>query len=151
MAPPAPLCLSMAEIKIKSKKRKMGQIWRGESVLPVTYLDLEGQESVFSEGDKIKITGISKGRGYAGVVKRHHFAGGPKTHGQADRWRHAGSMGQTTTPGRVYKGKRMSGHMGVDTVTLKTSVLEIQGGGKILVVKGPVPGSFGSEVLIKKI
>lgn len=151
MAPPAPLCLYMAEIKIKSKKRKMGQIWRDESVLPVTYLELGVQESVFSEGDKIKITGVSKGRGYAGVVKRYHFAGGPKTHGQADRWRHAGSMGQTTTPGRVYKGKRMSGHMGVDKVTLRTSVLEVQSDGKILVVYGPVPGSFGSEVLIKKI
>lgn len=151
MAPPAPLCLYMKEIGIKSKKRKMGQVWRGENVLPVTYLALEIQESGLAEGDKIRITGVSKGRGYAGVVKRYHFAGGPKTHGQADRWRHAGSMGQTTTPGRVYKGKRMSGHMGVDKVTLRTSVLEVQSDGKILVVKGPVPGSFGGEVLIKKI
>ena len=142
----------MVEAIIKAKKRKMGQIWREENVLPVTFLSLVSEEATgLAADDAIKITGVSKGRGYAGLVKRHHFAGGPKTHGQSNRWRHAGSMGQTTTPGRVYKGKRMSGHMGVAKVSLKTSILEVQNEGKVLVVKGPIPGSFGSEVLIKKI
>jgi large subunit ribosomal protein L3 len=141
----------MVEVKVASKKRRMGQIWREEAVLPVTYLDLKGSGANFVEGDKIRVTGVSKGRGYAGVVKRHHFAGGPKTHGQADRWRHAGSMGQTTTPGRVYKGKRMSGHMGVEKISLRTRILEVQNNGKTLLVYGPVPGSVGSNVLIKKI
>lgn len=130
----------------------MSQIWIQEKVVPVTFLAVKNDGAAnFSGGDSIKITGISKGRGYAGVVKRYHFAGGPKTHGQADRWRHAGSMGQTTTPGRVYKGKRMSGHMGVEKVSLRTNVLEVRDEGKTLVVKGPIPGSFGSKVLVKKI
>src|SRR3989338_5646222 len=64
---------------------------------------------VFAPGDTVSVTGISKGKGFAGVVKRHHFKGGPRTHGQSDRERAPGSIGQTTTPGRVYKGKRMAG------------------------------------------
>jgi large subunit ribosomal protein L3 len=68
-------------------------------------------------GDLVNVTGLSKGRGFAGVVKRHHFAGGPKTHGQTDRHRAPGSIGATTFPGRVLKGKRMAGHMGNRGVT----------------------------------
>ncbi|MEK7127491.1 MAG: 50S ribosomal protein L3, partial [Patescibacteria group bacterium] len=74
---------------------------------------------VFNVGDIIKISGVSKGKGFAGGVKRHGFKGGPKTHGQSDRQRAPGSIGQSTTPGRVYKGKRMAGHMGMDNVTVK--------------------------------
>jgi large subunit ribosomal protein L3 len=66
-------------------------------------------EEVLSAGDIVDVTGVTKGKGYAGVVKRHHFKGGPKTHGQSDRHRAPGSIGQSTTPGRVYKGKRMAG------------------------------------------
>src|SRR4030043_1852494 len=67
---------------------------------------------MFKPGDLLDVTGISKGKGFAGVVKRHHFAGGPKTHGQSDRHRAPGSIGATTSPGRVFKGLRMAGHMG---------------------------------------
>lgn len=120
--------------------------------MPITYLSLveAGSESL-AVNDGIKITAVSKGKGFAGVVKRHGFAGGPKTHGQSDRWRAPGSMGQTTTPGRVYKGKRMAGRMGSDRVSLKTVVLEVLEEGKILAVKGPVPGSFGQSVFIEKL
>src|SRR3972149_1976835 len=74
---------------------------------------------LFKPGDMVGVTGTSKGKGFAGVVKRHHFAGGPKTHGQSDRHRAPGSVGSTTTPGRVYKGKRMAGRMGKERVTVK--------------------------------
>ena len=69
---------------------------------------------VFVAGDHVSVTGVSKGKGFAGVVKRHGFAGMPKTHGTSDKWRAPGSIGSTTTPGRVYKGKRMAGRMGGD-------------------------------------
>jgi large subunit ribosomal protein L3 len=77
-------------------------------------------EEVFEVGDIVNVAGTSKGKGYAGVVKRHGFHGGPKTHGQSDRHRAPGSIGQSATPGRVYKGKRMAGRMGNERVTVRT-------------------------------
>ncbi|MDO8515308.1 MAG: 50S ribosomal protein L3 [bacterium] len=104
---------------------------------------------VFSLGDNIKVSGISKGKGFAGGVKRHGFKGGPKTHGQSDRQRAPGSIGQSTTPGRVYKGKRMAGHMGVDNITVKNlKVVEIKE--DLLIVKGLVPGYKGTLLKITK-
>ncbi len=106
---------------------------------------------VFAPGDLIRVTGTSKGKGFAGVVKRHHFRGGPRTHGQSDRERAPGSIGQTTTPGRVYKGKRMAGHMGVETITvrnLKIVAIDPQSG--ILTVKGLVPGAKNGLLLLQK-
>lgn len=106
-------------------------------------------EEVLSAGDIIDVTGTSKGKGYAGVVKRHHFKGGPKTHGQSDRHRAPGSIGQSTTPGRVYKGKRMAGRMGVDQVTVKNlEVIEYKDG--VLLVKGLIPGHISSIVTITR-
>lgn len=106
---------------------------------------------VFKVGDKVDITGTSKGKGFAGVVKRHHFAGGPKTHGQSDRLRAPGSIGQTTTPGRVYKGKRMAGRMGGEKVTVKNlEVVEVKPEENLLLVKGLVPGGKNSLLIIKK-
>ncbi|MBI4100069.1 50S ribosomal protein L3 [Candidatus Microgenomates bacterium] len=103
---------------------------------------------VFNSGDKIKVTGISKGKGFQGVVRRHGFHGGPKTHGQSDRQRHPGSIGQTTTPGRVYKGKRMAGHMGAGTVTVKNlEVFAIKPEENLLYIRGLVPG--GKNGLLK--
>jgi large subunit ribosomal protein L3 len=97
---------------------------------------------IFKVGDKVKISGKSKGKGFAGVLKRHGFAGGPRTHGQSDRERAPGSIGQTTTPGRVYKGKRMAGRMGGERVTVKNlKVVEV--GDDYLVVSGLVPGAKG--------
>jgi len=106
-------------------------------------------EEILGAGDIVDVSGTSKGKGYAGVVKRHHFKGGPKTHGQSDRHRAPGSIGQSTTPGRVYKGKRMAGHMGVDQKTVKNlEVIDLTDG--ILLVKGLVPGHISSMVTITK-
>jgi len=107
---------------------------------------------VFKVGDLVNITGISKGKGFAGVVKRWHFAGGPKTHGQSDRLRAPGSIGQGTTPGRVYKGKHMAGRMGQDRVTIKNLIVaEMDSENDKLAISGPVPGSPGSLLFIKKV
>lgn len=106
---------------------------------------------VLTPGDIIKVTGISKGKGFQGVVKRHGFHGGPKTHGQSDRERHPGSIGSTTTPGRVYKGKRMAGRMGGDTVTIKNLlVMDIDTEKNLLLVKGLVPGAKNGLLTITK-
>jgi len=104
---------------------------------------------VLKAGDIVDVTGISKGKGYAGVVKRHHFKGGPRTHGQSDRERAPGSIGQTTTPGRVYKGKRMAGRMGHERVTVKNlEVVDV--GQDYVAVKGLVPGPINSFLILKK-
>jgi len=103
-------------------------------------------------GDLINVTGFSKGRGFAGVVKRYHFAGGPKTHGQTDRHRAPGSIGATTFPGRVLKGKRMAGHMGNRRVTAhKLKVVQIDPERNLLLVRGAVPGANGGLLLIEKV
>jgi len=104
---------------------------------------------IFSAGDIVAVTGISKGKGFAGVVKRWGFHGGPRTHGQSDRERAPGSIGQTTTPGRVYKGKRMAGRMGSDRITQKNlKVVSIDKENNILLIKGAVAGKRGSLVEI---
>lgn len=106
---------------------------------------------VFKLGDFVSVTGVSKGKGFAGVVKRHNFRGGPKTHGQSDRHRAPGSIGQTTTPGRVYKGKRMAGHMGTDRVTVSNlQIVDIDTIEKTLYVLGLIPGPKNNLVIVKK-
>ncbi len=106
---------------------------------------------MFKPGDLVDVTGVSKGKGFAGVVKRHHFAGGPKTHGQSDRHRAPGSIGATTFPGRVFKGTRMAGHMGNRRVTVRNlRVLDVDLERNLLLVKGAVPGSKKGLLLIKK-
>lgn len=107
--------------------------------------------SIFEPGDLVDVTGISKGKGFAGVVKRYHFAGGPKTHGQSDRHRAPGSIGATTSPGRVFKGKRMAGHMGDERVTVRRlKVVEADAERNLLLVHGAVPGAKKGLVIIKK-
>ena len=107
--------------------------------------------SMFKAGDLIDVTGVSKGKGFAGVVKRHHFAGGPKTHGQSDRHRAPGSIGATTSPGRVWKGMKMAGHMGNTRVTVRhLEVVEADPDRNLLLVKGAVPGGRNGLLLIKK-
>ena len=107
--------------------------------------------SLFKEGDLVDVTGVSKGKGFAGVVKRHHFAGGPKTHGQSDRHRHAGSIGATTSPGRVFKGMRMAGRMGGERVTVRhLEVFKADLERNLLLVKGALPGSKNGLLLIRK-
>ena len=108
-------------------------------------------DQVFRKGSLVDIVGISKGKGFAGVVKRWGFAGGPRTHGQSDRERAPGSIGATTTPGRVYKGMKMAGHMGNRQVTVQgLEVLEIKEEENELWVEGSVPGSRNSILLIQK-
>lgn len=105
---------------------------------------------VFEPGDVINVTGTSKGKGYAGVVKLHGFHGGPKTHGQSDRHRAPGAIGSGTTPGRVYRGKKMSGRMGNEQVTIKNlEILDVKE--DTILVRGLVPGSKGSIVTITKV
>ncbi len=109
------------------------------------------QVSLFVAGDLVDVTGISKGKGFAGVVKRHHFAGGPKTHGQSDRHRHPGAIGSTTSPGRVWKGLRMAGRMGGERVTVsRLSILKADVERNLLLVKGAIPGNRNGLVLIRK-
>ncbi len=107
--------------------------------------------SLFQVGDLVDVIGVSKGRGFSGVVKRHHFRGGPKTHGQSDRLRHGGSVGATNTPGRVVKGLRMAGHMGNARVTIRNiKVLKTDLERNLLLLDGSVPGATDGLVLIKK-
>lgn len=106
---------------------------------------------VFAVGDGVRVTGVSKGKGFAGVVKRHGFRGGPRTHGQSDRERAPGSIGQTTTPGRVYKGKRMAGRMGGETVTVRgLKVVGVDAEKDILMIQGLVPGVTQGLLLVQK-
>jgi large subunit ribosomal protein L3 len=108
--------------------------------------------SLFKKGDVVSVIGTSKGKGFAGGVKRWHFAGGPRTHGQSDRERAPGSIGAGTTPGRVLKGKHMAGRMGSDRITVKNLIIvDIQADKNLLAVSGPVPGIPGNLLIIKKI
>ena len=105
---------------------------------------------LFSEGDLVDVTGTSIGRGFAGGVKRHGFHGGPKTHGQSDRHRAPGSIGSGTTPGRVYKGQRMAGHMGAIRVTVKNLKIIAKDEGKgLLLIEGAVPGATNGTVRVR--
>lgn len=107
--------------------------------------------SFLETGDRVKVRGLSKGKGFAGTIKRHHFHRGPKTHGQSDRERAPGSIGGTTFPGRVQKGKRMAGHMGNRTVTLRNAmVVRSEPGRNLLLLKGSVPGANGGLLSIRK-
>src|SRR5260221_7343082 len=124
--------------------------WTGDEELPKSG-DVMTVDSVFKPGDTVTVTGTSKGKGFAGVVRRYNFRGGPKTHGQSDRHRAPGSIGQTTTPGRVYKGKRMGGRMGSDTVTVRNlTVVDVDSENKKLFVAGLIPGHKSGWVFITR-
>ena len=105
---------------------------------------------VFAEGDLVDVKGVSKGKGFAGTVKRHHFSRGPKTHG-SDNYRKPGSIGPGTTPGRVYKGLKMGGHMGHERVTIKKlRVIRVDAERNLILVKGSVPGAPGALTFVRK-
>ena len=105
---------------------------------------------VFADGDIVHVTGVSKGKGFAGTVKRHNFSRGPKTHG-SDNYRKPGSIGPGTTPGRVYKGLKMGGHMGSDRVTVKKlRVVRVDAERNLILVKGSVPGAPGALTFVRK-
>lgn len=121
----------------------------GEDLKPGTAITLD---QVFSIGDAVKVQGTSKGKGFQGGVRRHGFHGGPKTHGQSDRHRAPGAIGSGTTPGRVYKGKKMAGHMGDRQVSARgLEVVKLDPQNNMLIIKGAVPGSTGSLVMITKL
>ncbi len=131
------------------------------AVLLKEFRDLESEEPLkpgdtlkldaFTAGDTVSVTGVSKGKGFSGVIKRHNFRGGPKTHGQSDRLRAPGSIGSSSYPSRVYKGMRMAGQMGGKTVTVKgLQVLKVDPENNILIIKGAVPGANKGIVLIRK-
>jgi len=113
----------------------------------------EGQEikvDVFEQGDYIDVIGVSKGRGFAGTIKRYGFGRGPKTHGQSDRMRSPGSIGMCAAPGRTLKGKRMGGRMGNDRITMQNlQVVRIDPEKNLLAVKGSIPGAMGGIVMIR--
>lgn len=135
---------------IIGKKIKMEQIFQGLDLYPVTWISLKGSELPELSSGLIlsKITGFSKGKGFQGVVKRHGFAGGPKTRGQKNRHRAPGSIGPTA-PQRVIPGRKMAGRTGGDKKTLKRiKVLEWQSENKMLAVRGSIPGARGSQVKI---
>jgi large subunit ribosomal protein L3 len=125
----------LREFRIKNTEYKMGD--------KVTV-------EIFGVGERVDVIGTSKGKGFAGVVKRYHFQGGPKTHGASDRVRAPGSNSSTTTPGRVYRGSRRPGHMGHERITaqgLKVVLVDVER--NLLGVHGAVPGPKGGLVMIQ--
>ncbi|MBA2520068.1 MAG: 50S ribosomal protein L3 [Chloroflexia bacterium] len=109
------------------------------------------QADVFAEGEMVDVSGTSKGRGFQGSVKRHGFAGGPKTHGQSDRHRAPGSIGSSATPGRVFKGMRMAGHMGNERVTVQNlKVFRVDTERNLLLIEGSVPGPNQGLLTIRR-
>lgn len=112
----------------------------------------EGEQvnvTVFEPGERVDVVGQSKGKGFQGGMRRHNFSGGPKTHGQSDRWRAPGSRSATTQPGRVYKGSRGPGHLGDDRVTVQNlKVVLVDAERNLLGVHGAVPGPRGALVVI---
>jgi large subunit ribosomal protein L3 len=108
-------------------------------------------DSVFTKGDVVSVVGTSKGKGFQGVVKRHHFGGGVRTHGQSDRERAPGSIGSSSFPSRVFRGQRMAGRMGGDRVTVRNlKVVGVLPDSNLLLVKGSVPGAINSVLEIHK-
>jgi large subunit ribosomal protein L3 len=124
------------------------RVW-GEDAVDVE----EGAEikvDVFATGELVDVTGTSKGRGFAGTIKRHHFNRQPKTHGQSDRERAPGSIGMCATPGRTFKGMKMSGRMGNDRITIQNlEVAVVDAEKNLLAVKGSIPGAKGGIVIIR--
>ena len=129
------------------KKIKTSRIKKGSSFEAGSEINLF---DMFKEGDKIDISGITSGKGFAGVMKRWNFRGLEASHGVSVSHRSHGSTGQRQDPGKVFKGKKMAGHMGVDKVTVKNlEIVIIDKENSLIAVKGSVPGNSGSDILIK--
>lgn len=123
--------------------------FRAESVDNLKVGDVLGVDQ-FQEGDSVKVSGLNKGRGFQGVVKRHGFSGGPKTHGQKNRHRAPGSIGNTS-PQRVVPGRKMAGHMGMERITIKNlKIVGVDKDNNILMIKGGLPGMKGTILEIRK-
>lgn len=157
--------VGFSELKEKHLKSAQGGLFKKVGIKPQKYLreflDFSdkgvkpGDElkvDIFNEGESVRVTGISKGRGFQGTMKRHNFSGANKTHGQSDRWRAPGSLGQSSSPSRVFKGIRMGGRMGSDRVTIAaTQIIKIDQEKNLIFIKGPVPGTTNSLVEIQKL
>ncbi len=145
----------------KSANKPMEGIFKKAKIKPVRFLQQISTDlsiktgdkittEIFQEGEKVDVTGVSKGKGTAGVIKRHGFHGGPGGHGSMFH-RAPGSIGHCEFPGRVVKGTKLPGHMGVDRVTVKNlKIIKIINESNILYIKGAVPGACGSLITIKK-
>jgi large subunit ribosomal protein L3 len=146
----------------KLTKPELGQLKNLPKLAVIREFRLEGDDdaaytvgqkldvTLFAAGDVVDVTGVSKGKGFSGHIKRHHFKRGPKTHG-SDHHRAPGSIGPGTTPGRVYKGMRMAGHMGDARATVKKlRVVRADAERNLLLVKGSVPGTLNGLILVKK-
>ena len=137
---------------ISGTKLKMTQIFKGAERIPVSVIRISQQEQLaeFKEGDLVKVTGITKGHGFQGVVKRYSFAGGPKTHGQKNRHRAPGSIG-ATAPQRVVPGKKMAGRMGGAKKTIRNlEVVTIDKEKSLVLLRGSVPGNVRGKIKISK-
>jgi len=143
----------------RANKAELGHVKRA-GVAPQRHLvelrdyDPEGEAvtvGIFEAGQKVDVTGTTKGRGTTGVMKRWGFAGMPASHGTKKKHRHPGSIGQRKTPGRVYKGKRMAGHYGGETVTtIGLEIVAVRGDDNVILLKGAVPGPNGGLVVLRQ-
>jgi large subunit ribosomal protein L3 len=154
-----------SELKEKHASKPKAGHFKKANVKPLRYVcefDLfsdrevkvgdELKVDIFSEGERVRVSGKTKGRGFQGVMRRHGFSGANKTHGQSDRWRAPGSIGQSSYPSRVFKGMPMAGRMGNKRKTIpETQVVRIDTERNLLFLKGPVPGAPNSLVEINKL
>lgn len=150
-------------VKRKSTKALAGLFRESGDKLPKRIKEIQSTQNleigatvsvteVLKPGDVVKVSGVSKGKGFTGVVKRHGFAGGPKTHGQSDRHRAPGSIGAGTDPGRVFKGLRMAGRSGGGSSSVRNlTVLHIDEQKNVIFVSGPVPGHFGGQLVLERL
>jgi large subunit ribosomal protein L3 len=143
--------LSKAEREHRKKASKMPSVLREFRDGAELEVGAEVKvEDLFKEGDLVDVTGVSKGRGYQGVIKRHGFSGFPATHGTHEYFRHGGSIGNRTHPGRVFKNKRMAGHMGSERVTAQNlAVVAVRAEDNVLLVRGAVPGGKNGLLFIR--
>ncbi len=152
--------LGYLPLKEKKVNRPMRGYFKKQGVEPLRFLreirDFEPEGDVvtveiFKPGERVDVTGTSKGRGFAGVMKRWNFAGGPDSHGAHKIHRHPGSIGNRKTPGRVYKGKKMAGHYGAERVTVQNlEVVQVIPEENLILVRGAVPGPNGGLVIVRE-
>jgi large subunit ribosomal protein L3 len=158
------LQVAFGEVREKSVSKPHQGVFKKANVSPARWIrevrtDLANQfeagqairVDAFIPGDLVDVRGLSKGKGFAGVVKRHNFGGGPSTHGQSDRQRAPGSSGSNTYPGRVFKGKKFPGHLGVENTTVQNlEVVRIMSAENLLLLRGAVPGGRESILMIEE-
>lgn len=138
--------------RAKTKPQRIVREFRGNGTAELQPGQQIKVDTVFSKGDLVSVVGTSKGKGFQGVVKRHHFGGGFRTHGQSDRERAPGSVGASSHPSRVFKGQRMAGRMGGERVTVRNlKVVGVIPDSNLLLVRGSVPGAINGYLEIRKV